>query len=533
MATRKVTLLITDSDLVAYEWDSNGLVNQTTYSKDAVGIIQFGKYLDDHKAVMFSILLNSVEEEYQLKTMPHLAKKQKYLLKNNIDRTYREFTYKYGIVQGRESFGKKEDIILLMSMPNAAVIDVWVQPLLDRKISITGINSLPLSTEIVVQKLAVKLSKLLVITRDNNGLRLTYLDGKKFKISRLVKTEKCTKEEVLQEIYDEVDRTLLYLGRLRLLFPDQKTDILFIGSKYLCQSLDNGNNYTNNNVNSWLIFDADLISKKLNLSNTLRDDSVAMDLFTYTFLNSDSLNHYANEDHLRYFRSRKLRFPLEMTSASLFLLLALYSAVMYIDAQVLEGQRIKVQSDSKLVASRLFAIESQLPVYPISADAVRAGVQSVETLLVEKPNMQHALFLLSKTIKEQKNIHLDFLQWGIEKREVVGEINENMDQVVMEDSTEMTDVDVDAESAKRWVQVIIVKGRLVKFGGNYTLANKEVDGLVNSLNKVDEFHSVVATQKPINQKPEKRITGRAGEQGSRGEYAEFSLEIITDDSKLS
>jgi len=536
MAFEKVLLYITDELAYAYEWDEGNVVSENSFNRDGMGIVQFGKYLSERKENIFTILLNSVDEEYKLVTMPHVIKRRKLLLQRNIDRNYRQHVYKYGVVQGRESFGKKEDQVLLSAVANDTILNTWMQPVVERKISISGICSMPLVTEKVVEKLSIKSKMLLVVTRDTQGLRLTYLNEGKFKISRLVKTEKIDLDEVKQEIDDEIEKTLLYLGRMRLVYSDQKPDILFIGSKKLCQLMSDGLENSGTKTAEWMVFDSDVIATKMGLPNaSIRDESATIDMFIRLILCNKPINHYANSEHARYYNTRRMRRPLELASATLLVLLSLAAGMMFIDSQVLEVQSEEASRNVKVLEAKYLASKAKLPDYPVPADAVSAGVKTIELLLNERPDLRKPLVVLSQTISNFENIQLDFLQWSLEKREVVGAVVEDQVQpeVVSDDPTEMGDVDVDAEGVKHWVEVITLNGKLKKFNGNYTSANNMIDKLVGVLNDKPAFQSVLATQKPVNQKPEKRISGRAGKQTGIEEFAEFSLEIITHAAKHS
>ncbi len=530
MADKSVILYMTDDSITAFECERKAIVAKTPFHRDGKGIIQFSTFIAKHKEMPFLFLLNTVEEEYKLDTMPYVEKKQSMLLQRHLLKKYRENQFKFGVIQGREHFGKKEAKILLAAIGNDACLSSWLQPLLENKVSISGIYSLPMCTENIANILDNITEKLLVVSFDSCGLRLTYLDEGNFKISRLIKIETTDTTKIVQEINAEIEKTLKYLGRIRLVFADQKPDVLFIANRNICEIIKLSKE-SETNTSQWFFCDEAYIAQKLGINI---EESVVTELFVHTLLNTKVTNHYANQSHTRYYRTRRLRRPIEISSAAFLLVMTLISGVIFIDSQVLDVKLGQLLQKVNVTNAKLAASQASLPDYPVKADALKSGVEAIDTLIKEKPKLKQSLLALSRTLSAFPNIELEYLQWSIAERNVQQESNESEPEVyASDDPTEMADVDVNSETEKRWVQVINIQGKLSKFDGNYTLANKSVDELIKKIEKNKAFYSAYATKKPVSHKPEEKINGTTGNQQKHNEVAEFSLEIVINESELS
>jgi len=533
MSTEKVILYFTDDGISVFDWDDKVLISHTSFDiNDEHSSDKFQQFIETHLKVPFYIMINSVEEEYKLDTMPYVARKKQILLDRYVNRNYRGNTFKFGEIQGREQNGDKQNQILVSAISNEERLKSWVDILLKHKCSIAGIYSLPLLTEKLVEKIPIVSKKLLVVTFDQNGLRLSYLAENKFKISRLAKLELDDTSQTQSAINDEIDKTLRYLGRMRLVFPDQKPDMLLIAPNNICKPFQDNPSENIKQSGIWHIWNSEFLCNSLK-SSSIEDKSVVTDLYMQILLTSKTKDHYATHIHTRYFRSRNFRKPLTWSSVAFFVMLFIFSGIMLIDAHILDLQLEKSNQNIKLVESKLTENKKKLPDFPVPADTVRSGVESVNVLLTEQPDLKGSLISLSKTLSQFSNININYLHWSVQKREIIVEKIESAEPEEFDDPTEMADVDVNEESAKKWVKIITLQGNLVNFKGNYAAANHVIDNLVNSIAASKAFHSVIATQKPINQKPEKRITGVAGNRSTGDNLASFSLEIITRDAKLS
>jgi len=536
MMSNETILYVTDNALVVFECKDDLIFKTETFSRDGIGIVQYGKFLSEHTKDTFAILLNSVEEQYKLDNIPHISKRQNLLLSRQLNKQFRGNSYRYGTIQGRETFGKKEDKILLTTVGNEELLTTWLKPLLDRKISVVGIFSLPLLTEKVTSQLGLNKEKLLVVTLDSTQLRLTFLDGNQFKVSRSIRATTNDPGTMCQEINDEIVKTLRYLGRIRLLSPNQKCDILFISSNKVTQIVSN--NPENNATGEWIYLDSDDINSITGQHSHSSDDNFMItELFLYIYKNAKPTNHYATASHTRYYNTKRLKRPIILSSAAILLILMLFSAVLLIDTKVLDIQLAKTSHKLQIIKSNLAISESKLPDFPLNADTVKASVSAVNKLLAEQPRLKRPLIVFSNIFSEFENFEIDYLRWNIDRREVEDTNPDIKDQHVSDDDTEMADVEVDTEMKIKWVPVITVTGKLQNFSGNYVSANISIEKLINKLKKNTIFHSVVATKKPISNSPEEKIDGAitVGQKNKNitNEYAEFSLELVINESEIS
>jgi hypothetical protein len=98
---------------------------------------------------------------------------------------YRETPFRHHEVQGRESDGRRDDIVLLSALTNPSSVQPWVEALEQLQMPLAGLYSTTLLSEDLVHKLKLHNEHLLLVTQQSAGWRQSYFQNGMLKFSRL------------------------------------------------------------------------------------------------------------------------------------------------------------------------------------------------------------------------------------------------------------------------------------------------------------------------------------------------------------
>jgi hypothetical protein len=227
----KKLFYLSDSLLSAWQWQGGKLKQDGEFTPDAEGLARFDGYLGQAVQQPIHILVDVIEEDFRIETVPHVLGKDRLALhQRKLNQLFRGNTWRRSSPQGRESDGRRDDRLLLTGLTNEDLLKPWVERITRRKLPLAGIYSLPLLSEVLVKKLGLSAPHQLLITRQSTGLRQSYFQEGHIKFSRLTLLTIEDMPAMQIAVTREAQRTQQYLNSLRLLPRDQPLEVAMICS---------------------------------------------------------------------------------------------------------------------------------------------------------------------------------------------------------------------------------------------------------------------------------------------------------------
>lgn len=197
------------------------------FDNEARGWQMFGLWLQQNPFPV-SIIVDAVEEDYRSESLPHArGGTRKQLIERKLKQHFRSTPYLAAIAQGRESEGRRDDRYLFAALTNAELLDPWLDEIARREIPVCGVHLAPLIMVRIAALPAYRDRPLLIVTRQRNGLRQSFFEAGKLKLSRLTALDADDSAPVQT---DEILKTRAYLTSLRLLPRDMQLDVLLLDS---------------------------------------------------------------------------------------------------------------------------------------------------------------------------------------------------------------------------------------------------------------------------------------------------------------
>ncbi|MEO8331300.1 MAG: hypothetical protein ABI479_02630 [Gallionella sp.] len=457
---------------------------QRDFLDSAQGREEFASFLQSVKCTAY-LLTDLIEEDFRHEIVPHLiGRNRKALLQRKYDQFYRGTPFHQATLLQRQKTGRHDDDMLFSALTNPSLITPWLNIMLAQQTRLAGIYSVPqISAPLVKDQPSNHL--LLVSWEKFSGLRQTYFSNHHLQVSRLspIHSDLTFHDAVLRELA----RTYQYLKSLSLLPSDQTLDVLI-----LCHKDDQDTIQRKLPVTADMRYNfADLaeIGRELKL-DYLFTDSDARQIFLHHLAAHPPKSNYANETHTHFFDLFRLKYFINLASATLLLGVILWSASSFLQTNnaATEAAELKVQAQHTLNEAQQVTITFPNTYAP--AGDMKAGVTVMRKLNQYSPAPLDIMRPISATMNRYPKIQLDELDWQMSATEPVA-------------SNTVADVPA---------QVITLKGRMVDFANDYRAVLNYLDTFQNDLTA--QGYRVTVLTKPFDASPSGSIADQHEVQSS-------------------
>ena len=216
--------------LTVFHWQNDTCIASYAFNPGEEGIEKFKTYLMASTNTPVRILVDLIEEDFKKESIPHVGSAdRKAVVKRLIDRQYRKSSdYFHSKVIGRETSGRKDDILLYSVLSNPDILEPWLKPMQETGTSISGIWSLPLLTEYLYKKIQHQSNNILLVSQNvPSNLRQTFIKNGRFESSRSAVVN-LDEASIGEHISSEVEQTIRFLSNQRHIGFDEKIEIHLI-----------------------------------------------------------------------------------------------------------------------------------------------------------------------------------------------------------------------------------------------------------------------------------------------------------------
>ena len=228
----KRIFFVSSGRLRAFQYDGQ-LGATLEFRADEQGLTDFSLYLQETVRDPVYLLVDFVEEEFREDTVPHvLGPDRKALVRNRLSRLFRDATYSHAVFQQRERDGRRDDRYLFTALIRPDLVAPWMGQLSKHKVPVAGVYSLSLLSAQLLKQLKLETRNLLLVTlQSSGGLRQSYFEEGKLKVSRLAMLPDPSPDRYVGFLLSEVERLRRYLTSLRMLPQNSPLDVYVLGSE--------------------------------------------------------------------------------------------------------------------------------------------------------------------------------------------------------------------------------------------------------------------------------------------------------------
>ena len=475
------------------------------------------QYLQSTPPDPVSLLVDVVEEEFREETIPHvMGTDRKASLRNKKTRLFRDATYSYAAVQGREVEGRRDDRVLFTALIRPDMLAPWLGQLARLKIPLSGIYSLPLLSERLTKKLKITSNQaLLVSMHSTGGLRQSFMQDQQLKLSRLAMTPDVGQVRYPSYILGEVEKLRRYLGSLRLLPRDTPLEVHVLSEG---ETLEELKQQASDSITTRHHFHStEEVAKKIGLRN-LTEPVHAELVFAHLLAKESVKNHYAPERETRYFSLQRARTGMIAASWLMLLCGIGFAGYKFIEVVNTTQDSLVVKRQTVFYTDQLRLARESLPPAPALAHDIQMAVEMADTLRDYRSSPVKMMVTLSVGLERFPGLHIDAIEWVVSA-------DPNIKVGKRQAKRSSAGSEANPAASGNQYHVAHIRGRMLPFDGDYRQALETISRFVDSVSRLEQVDAVQAIQLPIDTSSEQRLLGSAGA-GSKLGQAEFEVRVV-------
>jgi hypothetical protein len=417
----KRILYLSDYELRALEVKGKLLTEVQRFQMNQEGETQFTYYLRNDLKTPIYCIIESSQEDSQMAQIPHvLGKDHQNLLNHKMKRLFEDTAYTYGVVQGRETLGRRDDLVLFMALNNPKILQPWLNIITTNKVPLAGIYSVSLLTQLLLKYLPKTHNLLLVAhtpqisPHSSAGLRQGFFVQQKLHFSRLIPLSTLKPEEYADYVLKQILTTQRYLENEHLLVQTEQLRVVILTDTLLLNAIKTIAPTSDISTVNLHFIDNNQLIKKMKV----RTNEEMLYLFHFIVFQMSqhwSLpNHYAKPPETRYFFYRKVRFALYLTSGLILSSAAIASWDIF---EKTTDFKLRGQKNLELLEQRQIEIQQlrlKVPNWPAKIEVIQGVVDVGRQLKAYQPlSPQLLLEKISLVLNRHPRLFLERLEWGI------------------------------------------------------------------------------------------------------------------------
>jgi len=389
----------TSQRVTAYLWTKGELHKEGVFDMSEKGVAEYSRYVAGAPGSLFYVLADMVEEDFFQENIPYVrSADRRALLARKLAQRYRDASLALPLSLGSETHaGRREERILYMSFTNTQLFQPWLEALRSNHACVVGVFSVALVAAQTGKRLGFKGGRYLMVSRQQAGLRQSYIENGRIRFSRLGRVDFSDPRVIAQDYAAESLRIQQYLVNSRILPREAPAlDVLVLAPSEHKAFYDAA--CVNSARLQFHVHDLDKVAGSLGLKSA---PPAAY----------PSREQYADERLRRFYHLWRARVVLLATGAAAFAFCLLLSAVRLLDIhQVNElAQNDRVQEAR---ASEEYArLQTRFPKTPISSETLKTVVKNYRSLLRQSASPGGMFTEISEAVTALPQIEIDRIDW--------------------------------------------------------------------------------------------------------------------------
>lgn len=398
---------LTEDQLCAYQWRKGQLSAAARFAADKAGMDEFALYLAQAPSDPAYLVADLVEEDFQRQLLPHVGGSTgRKLVERRLAQLYRDTPYRHACVQGRASEGRRDDLVLLSALTNAALVQPWTDLMEQRRLPLAALYSAAFLSAELVKRLAVVQEHLLLITHQSGGLRQSYFQGPHLKFSRLSALAPLLGESVAAE----TAKLQQFLISTHLIERGQLLRVVVLAPPEQLPALEH--RCEDGPDTAFHFIDTETACARLGMAEA----PPLADALLLALVGRDAPpSHYPLGGQDRFYRLWQARVSLNLGSAALAAVAL--ASVLSDTWRIVDGRNTSARmlEEAQQFSSKYRATMASLPPTPEKPANMKAAVQLDQLLAAHGPDPAPLVAQVSEALEFAPAIRLAALEWQAEQ----------------------------------------------------------------------------------------------------------------------
>jgi hypothetical protein len=434
------------------------------------------------------------------------------LVGRKLKQLYRGTPYCSWSLQERASGKRRDDRYLFTALTNPDVLGQWLRAIESNGLPVAGLYPLPIVTVSLIERLRLKQTNLLVVTKNNAGFRQTFFKNLKFRISRL--TPLRGRGGVADQHYaDEVANTRMYLDALTVTHVDDMLTVVILDQDDSLGGLPAAIARGRPNTSCQILSKAEVVAR---FGIAPRDLEASNDaLYLHLLGEQKPVLNLAPTGIMHGYRRHLVRRLMYGASAAMLFCALAWSGVNAYNTMRLADEISNLQRQTQQFQSQYQQVTAQFPQTPTSTDNLRNTVEMAQQVRASLRTPEPMFTVVSRALDASPQIQLSHLAWHYGQKPLG--IGSSANQ-------EAADARPPGE-AKPLVQSGIVRGEVRPFDGDYKTAMAVINAFATRLAADSMVAEVRALRLPLNASSDTGLTGSTNATSAKGN-AEFEFAVV-------
>lgn len=504
--------------MAVYHWSGGAPLEPLWFGADEDGLTEFSLYLDHAPRDPVYMLVDVVEEEFREETIPHVVGgDRRSLIRTRLNRLFRDPTYSYAVVQGRESEGRRDDRVLFTALIRPDLLSPWVGQIAKHKVPLAGIYSLPIVSESLIKRMPVDSDHALLVTlQSSGGLRQTFFHQKRIKLSRLAIMPPGGTPGHASYVLGEIEKIRRYLNSLRQLPHESPLDVYVVGGRPLLADITRQS--PDSLTTRHHLLDVEEVAHMVGLKGPYGSE-YSDRIFAHLLAKKRLPNQYAPATQTRHHTMYRARLGLIAASIALVVAGIFISASKAVDAIVAINETTSAKQRTAFYKERVAIARERMPKTPAEPRDLKAAVQMAEKLRAYKTTPRPMAVTLGKGLADFDSVKIDKIDWvaSTDQERPVGANAERGK------SRRGNNASSKSSGDGRLYQIANVEGRIDPFDGDYRAAIEMVRAFNAALLTLPEVETANVLEYPLDTSSETKLSG---DTGRRDLKAKFKIHLV-------
>jgi len=403
----------TSQRVTAYLWAKGELHKEGVFDMSEKGVAEFSRYVAGAPGSLFYVLADMVEEDFFQENIPYVrGADRRALLARKLAQRYRDASLALPLSLGSETHaGRREERILYMSFTNTQQFHPWLEALRSNDACVVGVFSVALVAAQTGKRLGFKGGRYLMVSRQQAGLRQSYIENGRIRFSRLGRVDFSDPRVIAQDCAAESLRIQQYLVNSRILPREAPAlDVLVLAPSehkalYDAACVDSARL-------QFHVHDLDMVASSLGLKSAPAE-TLAEGLFLHVLAAYPSGEQYADERLRRFYHLWRARVALLATGVATFAFCLLISAVRLLDIHQVNEQAQNDRVQEARASEEYARLQTRFPKTPISSDTLKTVVKNYRTLLRQSASPGRMFIEISEAVTALPQIEIDRIAWEL------------------------------------------------------------------------------------------------------------------------
>jgi hypothetical protein len=521
--SKKIILCATNTSLTAGLWNGTKLQTYAVFSNTDQDYTAFSEYLGQHADTNIYLIVDAVEEDYKLESLPHTTGgARREIVERKLNQFNRNSLYRAAHFINRASDKRKDDNFLFVALSNADFLQGWMDAIQANHAPLVGVYLLPMISQVVVRQMKLMAQHILLCERLSSGLRQTYLHNGRLRMSRLVPMKDVKPNQLAYFYLVEIDKTRLYLLSQRLIAAETPLQMVM-------PAIDN----TYDEIAKSISQEQGLECKAVNILAYAKNVHIASDLIQAhpEFLHMQLLANGNVPDNLAPLTFSKIhnlnnvRRKINIVTACVVTIGMVLAGFYAWQGKQQKDQLQFIIAQTQHQQQQYEEVAKNFPTTPIPSTELKIAAELAQTIKNNSQSPRQLMQVLSKAFEVSPEITLSRIRWtqtnGRELKDEEGSPNSTSSQ------NNQPVVATNSDPTKL-IQVGFVNAEIKGFTGDYRAALNSVNMFVNHLRENPLVDQVVVLQEPVNVSSLANLQGSTTDENATTERppAIFKLKII-------